>query len=172
MEVSHNGKVVNSGESIAIGDSGRVTLGLAPNFNMDMLSINAPKWIKLEREKKNLILNVVEDSLKYTINREDDSLRLFKDSTFYCSLHVQYAGMNPNKIHIDGQLNSLVVLQDAICVYVENGSWGATYGVPIGALMMEQYINGHLSPESEAKAELFYNKHLYTPQSYAKTTKP
>lgn len=60
----------------------------------------------------------------------------------------------------------------AICVYVENGSWGATYGVPIGALMMEQYINGHLSPESEAKAELFYNKHLYTPQSYAKTTKP
>ncbi len=120
MEVSHNGKVVNSGESIAIGDSGRVTLGLAPNFNMDMLSINAPKWIKLEREKKNLILNVVEDSLKYTINREDDSLRLFKDSTFYCSLHVQYAGMNPHKIHIDGQLNSLVVLQDASCVYVDD----------------------------------------------------
>lgn len=62
--------------------------------------------------------------------------------------------------------------QIAICVYVENGSWGATYGVPIGTLMMEQYINGHLCPESEAKAELFYNKHLYTPQSYAKTTKP
>ncbi|MBQ8736236.1 MAG: hypothetical protein IJY78_00155, partial [Bacteroidaceae bacterium] len=40
----------------------------------------------------------------------------------------------------------------AIAVYVENGGWGATYGVPIGALMMEQYINGCLSPESEEKA--------------------
>ena len=48
----------------------------------------------------------------------------------------------------------------AICVYVENGSWGATYGVPIGALMMEQYINGALSPESEKKAETFHNKHI------------
>lgn len=55
----------------------------------------------------------------------------------------------------------------AICVYVENGSWGATYGVPIGALMMEQYINGHLSPESERKAEMFQNRHLYNPTDYA-----
>ena len=43
--------------------------------------------------------------------------------------------------------------QIAIAVYVENGGWGATYGVPIGALMMEQYINGHLSEASKAKAE-------------------
>ena len=49
----------------------------------------------------------------------------------------------------------------AICVYVENGSWGATYGVPIGALMMEQYINGKLSEESEATASEFENRHLY-----------
>ena len=42
--------------------------------------------------------------------------------------------------------------QIAIAVYVENGGWGATYGVPIGALMMEQYIKGKLSPESEVKA--------------------
>lgn len=46
----------------------------------------------------------------------------------------------------------------AIAVYVENGGWGANYGVPLGALMMEQYINGHLSPESEQKAETFANK--------------
>lgn len=46
----------------------------------------------------------------------------------------------------------------AIAVYVENGGWGANYGVPLGALMMEQYINGHLSPESEKKAEVFANK--------------
>lgn len=49
----------------------------------------------------------------------------------------------------------------AICVYVENGTWGATYGVPIGALMMEQYINGKLSEASEARAKSFENKHLY-----------
>ena len=46
----------------------------------------------------------------------------------------------------------------AVAVYVENGGWGATYGVPIGALMMEQYINGRLSDASEAKAEAFANR--------------
>ena len=35
----------------------------------------------------------------------------------------------------------------AICVYVENGGWGATYGVPIGGLMMEMYLNGKIAPE-------------------------
>lgn len=35
----------------------------------------------------------------------------------------------------------------AICVYVENGGWGATYGVPIGGLMMEMYLNGMIAPE-------------------------
>lgn len=33
----------------------------------------------------------------------------------------------------------------AIAVYVENGGFGAVYGVPIGALMMEQYLKGELS---------------------------
>lgn len=46
----------------------------------------------------------------------------------------------------------------AIAVYVENGGFGATYGVPIGALMMEQYINGCLSEESEEKARTIQNK--------------
>ena len=41
----------------------------------------------------------------------------------------------------------------AIAVYVENGGFGATFGVPIGALMMEKYINGSLSEESLKKAE-------------------
>ncbi len=48
----------------------------------------------------------------------------------------------------------------AIAVYVENGGWGATYGVPIGALMMEQYINGKLSEASEAKAAAFQAKRI------------
>ena len=40
----------------------------------------------------------------------------------------------------------------AVAVYVENGGWGATYGVPIGGLIMEKYIKGKLSEASEAKA--------------------
>lgn len=48
----------------------------------------------------------------------------------------------------------------AVAVYVENGGWGATYGVPFGALIMEKYINGKLSPESEAKAEAFANRKI------------
>ncbi|MCI1648253.1 MAG: penicillin-binding protein 2, partial [Bacteroides sp.] len=46
----------------------------------------------------------------------------------------------------------------AVAVYVENGGWGATYGVPFGALIMEQYLNGKLSPTSEAMAEELSNK--------------
>ena len=48
----------------------------------------------------------------------------------------------------------------AICVYVENGEWGATYGVPIGALMIEQYLRGKLSPAAESKAEKFEHKKI------------
>jgi len=48
----------------------------------------------------------------------------------------------------------------AIAVYVENGGFGADYGVPIGSLMMEQYINGKLAPSSEAKASEFQHRRI------------
>ena len=48
----------------------------------------------------------------------------------------------------------------AIAVYVENGGFGADYGVPIGSLMMEQYINGKLSPASEARAGEFQRRRI------------
>ncbi len=60
------------------------------------------------------------------------------------SVFMGFAPMNDPKI--------------AIAVYVENGGWGATYGVPFGALMMEQYINGHLSEASKAKADAFEHR--------------
>ena len=41
----------------------------------------------------------------------------------------------------------------AIAVYVENGGFGAVYGVPIGKLMMEQYLKGELSPQSQLQAD-------------------
>ena len=46
----------------------------------------------------------------------------------------------------------------AVAVYVENGGWGATYGVPIGGLIMEQYIHGKLSEASRKKAETIQHK--------------
>lgn len=49
----------------------------------------------------------------------------------------------------------------AIAVYVENGGFGATYGVPIGTLMMEQYLHGKLSPQNELLAEEFSNRIIY-----------
>ena len=33
----------------------------------------------------------------------------------------------------------------AVCAFVENAGFGATYGVPIGSLMMEKYLNGKVS---------------------------
>ena len=49
----------------------------------------------------------------------------------------------------------------ALAVYVENGGFGATYAVPIGALLMEQYLNGKLSDNSKVKAEEMQNRIIY-----------
>ncbi|MBP7359675.1 MAG: penicillin-binding protein 2 [Prevotella sp.] len=62
------------------------------------------------------------------------------------SVFMGFAPMNKPKI--------------AIAVYVENGGFGADYGVPIGALMMEQYITGKLSPSSEKRATEFQNRRI------------
>ena len=62
------------------------------------------------------------------------------------SAFIGFAPMNQPKI--------------AVAVYVENGGWGATYGVPVGALIMEQYINGKLSPQSEQKATDIQNRRI------------
>ena len=45
----------------------------------------------------------------------------------------------------------------AIFVIVENGGWGATYGVPIGRLMMEKYLNGSISEYSQWTEENMKN---------------
>lgn len=48
----------------------------------------------------------------------------------------------------------------AVAVYVENGGFGAHYGVPIGSLIIEQYLNGRLSPASENVATEFQNRRI------------
>lgn len=62
------------------------------------------------------------------------------------SIFMGFAPMNNPKI--------------AVSVYVENGGFGAVYGVPIGALIMEQYIKGKLSPESEKRASDFQHRRI------------
>ncbi|MCM1291486.1 MAG: penicillin-binding protein 2 [Prevotella sp.] len=41
----------------------------------------------------------------------------------------------------------------AICVYVENAGFGASFGVPIGALMIEKYLKGELPEGRKAVAQ-------------------
>lgn len=48
----------------------------------------------------------------------------------------------------------------AIAVYVENGGFGAVYGVPIGRLMIEQYLKGELSPQDEELATDIQNRRI------------
>ena len=45
----------------------------------------------------------------------------------------------------------------AVCVYVENAGFGATYGVPIGSLIIEKYLNGEISPERKGIEERMLN---------------
>lgn len=45
----------------------------------------------------------------------------------------------------------------AVCVYVENAGFGATYGVPIGSLVIEKYLNGKISPARQYLEERMLN---------------
>jgi len=47
--------------------------------------------------------------------------------------------------------------QIAVVVYVENGGFGATYAVPMGALMMEQYLYGKIAPQRQELIERLSN---------------
>ena len=71
------------------------------------------------------------------------------------SVFMGFAPMNDPKI--------------AICVFVENGGFGATLGVPIGAVMIERYLRGELTPAIQAKANHLasiaaYSAKLYGPK--------
>ncbi len=48
----------------------------------------------------------------------------------------------------------------AIAVYVENGGFGATYAVPMGAVMIEQYLKGALSESHEELAYTLQKKRI------------
>lgn len=48
----------------------------------------------------------------------------------------------------------------AVAVYVENGGFGASYGVPLGGLIMEKYLNDTLSTASALKADEFQKRKI------------
>jgi len=45
----------------------------------------------------------------------------------------------------------------AVCVYVENAGYGATYGVPIGSLVIEKYLKGEISESRKYIEERMLN---------------
>ena len=70
-------------------------------------------------------------------------------------------GTAQNKGHDHSVFMGFAPMDDpkiAVAVYVENGGWGATFGVPIGGLLMERYLKGELSEASERRATDIQNR--------------
>ncbi len=49
----------------------------------------------------------------------------------------------------------------AVAVYVENAGFGATFGVPIGSLVMEKYLNGKIDPTRRHVEDNMLNSSVY-----------
>jgi len=62
------------------------------------------------------------------------------------SIFMGFAPMNKPKI--------------AISVYIENGGFGATWAVPIGAILIEKYLKGAVAPERAYKIDEISNTNL------------
>lgn len=71
------------------------------------------------------------------------------------SVFMGFAPMNDPKI--------------AVCVYVENAGFGAAYGVPIGALMIQRYLRGN-SPGLQARGRAMASRHTISYPKPKKTT--
>ena len=71
------------------------------------------------------------------------------------SVFMGFAPMNDPKI--------------AVCVYVENAGFGAAFGVPIGALMIQRYLRGN-SPGLQAQGRAMASRHTVSVPKPKKTT--
>ncbi len=58
----------------------------------------------------------------------------------------------------------------AVAVYVENGGFGATFGVPIGSLMIEKYLTG--KTEREGLVSSMASSSTYSTKAYGKDPAP
>jgi penicillin-binding protein 2 len=70
------------------------------------------------------------------------------------SVFMGFAPMNDPKI--------------AVCVYVENAGFGAAFGVPIGALMIQRYLRGN-SPGLQAQGRAMASRHTISVPKPKKT---
>ena len=70
------------------------------------------------------------------------------------SVFMGFAPMNDPKI--------------AVCVYVENAGFGAAFGVPIGALMIQRYLRGD-SPGLQAQGRAMASRHTISTPKPKKT---
>lgn len=50
----------------------------------------------------------------------------------------------------------------AVAVYVENAGFGATFGVPIGSLVIERYLKGKIAPERQHILQNMLHSATYT----------
>jgi penicillin-binding protein 2 len=48
----------------------------------------------------------------------------------------------------------------AVAVIVEGGGWGGKFAVPVGGLIMEQYLNGGLSDESKSRSKALQEEYI------------
>ena len=71
------------------------------------------------------------------------------------SVFMGFAPMNDPKI--------------AVCVYVENAGFGAAFGVPIGALMIQRYLRGN-SPYLQAQGRAMASRHTVSVPKPKKAT--
>ena len=119
---------------------------------MDQDSAYTRHYVKVDRENYELVIegmrrSVIDGTCKSANNRNYQVCGKTGTAQNRGIDHSVFMGFAPME---DPQI--------AIAVYVENGGFGATYGVPIGALMMEQYITGGLSEASKQKVELYSNR--------------
>ncbi|MBR3859579.1 MAG: DUF5003 domain-containing protein [Bacteroidaceae bacterium] len=136
MEVSGDSGVYAAGTSVKLGTSGSVQLNVKTNFNLNLLRISYPEWLKATHDGGTIRLSVVGSSVKYMIDEPEDSLILFNnDTTFRRSFHVQYAGMDAMELRVDQPIEeTLIVSQNTKRCHTESKKYVAPMNFTISAL--------------------------------------
>lgn len=147
MEISDNNGVYAAGQSILLGTSGSAKLNVRTNISSILQ--NSPQWLKVTRDGETMALEVVKDSVKYTINNPNDSLILFNsDTTFRRSFHVHYVGMDSMDLRVKSSIDSLIVSRNAKHCKVGDTRYSTPMSFSVEALN-DQYKLVSVSYESD-----------------------
>ena len=147
MEISDNDGVYAAGQSIQLGTSGSAKLNVRTNISSILQ--NSPQWLKVTRDGETMALEVVKDSVKYTINNPNDSLILFNsDTTFRRSFHVHYVGMDCMDLRVKSSIDSLIVSRNAKHCKVGDTRYSTPMSFSVEALN-DQYKLVSVSYESD-----------------------